>query len=218
MAKALAYVIEDQASLAMLYEDSLRLIGYEVVRISNGLEAINYIELHDVPTLIILDINLPGLSGRDVWLHIRKQARFSKMPVVISTANTLMAARLEQEIGEFDQLLIKPVSLKTLQETAKKWKNQAAPAVKPAAEAAKPATETAPPITQAPAAPPPASPAAAPSSIDQLAPASESSESDLASTQRSEPLPLIDDDSEDDLTTARSKPVDPEQNSQSGTI
>lgn len=216
MAKALAYIIEDQASLAMLYEDSLRLIGYDVVRISNGLEAINYIELHDVPTMIILDVNLPGASGRDVWQHIRKQRRFSETPVVIATANTLMAARLEQEIGAFDQLLIKPLSLKTLQEVAKKWKNQAAQ------KAAEAAATTAPPANPEPVVttttqqtPAPTTPQPTADDLVETQPvaAADGSKAESSTAQHAAPLPLIE-DAEDDLTTSPSKPIDPEQDSQ----
>ena len=66
MARSKAFVIEDQANLSMLYEDTLRLVGFDVEVIRTGLDAINTLEIKDPPALITLDINLPKVSGHEV--------------------------------------------------------------------------------------------------------------------------------------------------------
>jgi DNA-binding response OmpR family regulator len=106
-------------NLSILYEDALRLVGYDVKLIRNGLEAVNAIELNEPPTLIILDVNLPGLSGRDVLQHIRKNRRYDDVPVLVSTANSVMAKVIEPELSDNDSLFIKPVSMVELQKMAK---------------------------------------------------------------------------------------------------
>lgn len=120
MERPLAFVIEDQPNLLMLYEDALRLVGYDVIPIKNGLDAITRIEIAErLPSFVILDINLPGLSGRDVLKHIRKQARFTELPVLITTANTVMANIMAEELGKNDYLYIKPIPMKQLQDLAR---------------------------------------------------------------------------------------------------
>lgn len=119
MTKALALIIEDQANLAMLYEDALRLIGYDIIAINNGLDALNHLATHEPPDLVILDVNLPGLSGRDIHKHIRTADRYNDTPVIILTANSLMLNQIRHDAAPNDYLRIKPIGMKELQELAK---------------------------------------------------------------------------------------------------
>lgn len=125
MATPTAIVIEDQPNLVLLYEDALRLVGYNVVSIKNGLDAINQLEmLSSPPAIIFLDVNLPRLSGRDVLKHIRRRETLAQVPVIVMTANTLMANEMQPLLRDNDQLLVKPVSVATLQSIAKQHRPQ----------------------------------------------------------------------------------------------
>src|SRR5688572_26062276 len=119
MQRPLAFVIEDQMSLSTLYEDALRLVGYDVKLFRNGLEAINAIEMNEPPAFIILDVNLPGLSGKDVLQHIRKNKKYTKVPILLATANSVMAKVIQPDLTAIDQLFIKPLSMMDLQKMAK---------------------------------------------------------------------------------------------------
>jgi DNA-binding response OmpR family regulator len=119
MQNPIAFVIEDQVNISLLYEDALRLVGYEVVAIRDGLLALNALETREAPNLIILDINLPRLSGRDLHKHIRSREKYKNVPVVILTANSLMVERLAPDMTPRDHLFIKPIGMKEFQELAK---------------------------------------------------------------------------------------------------
>jgi len=119
MQNPVAFVIEDQVNISMLYEDALRLVGYDVVALRDGLLALNALETRDAPNLIILDINLPRLSGRDLHKHIRSRDKYKNVPVIILTANSLMAERLMPEMTSRDHLYVKPIGMKEFQELAK---------------------------------------------------------------------------------------------------
>src|SRR5688572_30360596 len=119
MQNPVAFVIEDQVNISMLYEDALRLVGYEVVAIRDGLLALNALETREAPSLIILDINLPRLSGRDLHKHIRSREKYNDVPVIILTANSLMAERLAPDMSKRDHLFVKPIGMKEFQELAK---------------------------------------------------------------------------------------------------
>lgn len=119
MARPFALIIEDQRTLAMLFEDALRLVAYDVKAIHDGLDALNYLELNDAPNMIILDINLPSLSGRDIHKYIRSTDKFKDIPVLILTANSLMMDTLRPELEENDYMALKPIGMKKLQDLAK---------------------------------------------------------------------------------------------------
>ncbi|MGB1286859.1 MAG: two-component system response regulator, partial [Aggregatilineales bacterium] len=67
-----------------------------------------------------LDMNLPGVSGHYVFRHLRSQPQLIHIPVIVATANSLLAAAIEKELGSGDHLLIKPVSLMELQKLVKR--------------------------------------------------------------------------------------------------
>ncbi len=119
MAKPLALIIEDQANLAMLYEDALRLVGYDIFSLNDGLKALNHLETNNPPDLVILDVNLPNLSGKDIHRHIRGSQKYADTPVIILTANSLMIEQMHGVIGENDHLFVKPIGMRQLQELAK---------------------------------------------------------------------------------------------------
>ncbi len=120
MSRPFALIIEDQPHLAILYEDTLRLVGYDVFSIHNGLEALNYLAIQNTPDFVILDVNLPSVSGREILKHIRKNETYNEMPVLVLTANTLMIEQIQPEIGENDFLHAKPIGMTELQSYAKR--------------------------------------------------------------------------------------------------
>ena len=119
MAKPLALIIEDQPNLAMLYEDALRLIGYDIFAIDDGLKALNHLETNEPPDLVILDVNLPNLSGKDIHRHIRGSQKYASTPVIILTANSLMIEQIRPITVKNDYLYVKPIGMRELQELAK---------------------------------------------------------------------------------------------------
>ncbi len=121
-----ALIIEDQQNLTVLYEDTLRLLGYDVQNSKDGLAAINQIEmLQEAPHLILLDVNLPRLSGRDVLKHILRREMLKDTTIVVVTANNLMADEMRPLLREGDHFFLKPVRMMDLQRVA----NEAKPAV-----------------------------------------------------------------------------------------
>ncbi|GAB5494507.1 MAG: hypothetical protein Phog2KO_47220 [Phototrophicaceae bacterium] len=120
MPQPLALIIEDQHNLATLYEDALRLVGFNVSAKHDGLEALNHLAMNPAPDFVILDVNLPRLSGREILKHIRGSDKYAQMPVLILTANSLMIEQIRPTLTENDYLHVKPISMLELQDLAKK--------------------------------------------------------------------------------------------------
>ncbi|HUR09837.1 MAG TPA: response regulator [Flavitalea sp.] len=67
-------------------------VHVDLIKFQNGEEALDYLRnhLHDEikPCLIILDINMPGMSGKEVLIRLRGMDRFLEIPVVMFTTSS----------------------------------------------------------------------------------------------------------------------------------
>jgi len=87
MDKANILVIEDDASVCELLYSSLTKSGYRVSVAQRGEAAMDQIE-QDPPDLVVLDLNLPGMSGLDVCRVMRQDPWMSKIPVLMLTGKS----------------------------------------------------------------------------------------------------------------------------------
>jgi DNA-binding response OmpR family regulator len=110
-----AFVVEDNKDIAELYRTSLSMIGYEAECVHDGKEALDRLETV-TPDLIILDMNLPHVSGHYLYQKIRATSHLDDVPVIISTANMIAAETLSGNLGKHDRLLVKPISPRQLHE------------------------------------------------------------------------------------------------------
>lgn len=113
MANRLALIIEDQEDIADIYGNALHLVGFETEMIYDGKVALDNLQ-HLAPDLIILDMNLPRVSGHYLFKQLRSIAHLEDVPVIICTANSVLANAMKSEIGSTDFILIKPVSIHQL--------------------------------------------------------------------------------------------------------
>jgi CheY-like chemotaxis protein len=79
-------VVEDDPDLRTLYSSTLRVAGYEVQSVGDGLDALYHIE-NELPSLIVLDIGLPRISGRTVYEEIASHPRTRRTPIVVVTGD-----------------------------------------------------------------------------------------------------------------------------------
>src|SRR5512140_3177940 len=83
--KATILYIEDDSSSQLLVQRILSYSGYRVVVAGRGLEGIDAAQ-REIPDLILVDINLPDMSGREVTTRLRSDERFKGTPIVALTA------------------------------------------------------------------------------------------------------------------------------------
>jgi len=118
MAKPLAIIVEDQTLLGEAFADAIEMVGYDTQLIGDGRSAMEQLGSLS-PTVIILDMNLPHVSGHYILRHLHADARLSGVPIVITTANSILADAVKRELRAQDHLLIKPVRMAELQQIAK---------------------------------------------------------------------------------------------------
>jgi DNA-binding response OmpR family regulator len=79
-------VVEDDADSAF-YRSALMIARYRVIAVEHGIEALRRID--DRPDLVLLDVELPRLGGRDVHAELKAHADTQDIPVmVVSAADT----------------------------------------------------------------------------------------------------------------------------------
>lgn len=99
-------IVEDEPKLASLLGDYLAQAGYVVHCVAHGLEVVPWVQ-HHTPTLVLLDLMLPGKDGMEVCRELRA---FSAVPIIIVTARVEEIDRLlGLELGA-DDYICKPFS------------------------------------------------------------------------------------------------------------
>ena len=86
-------MIEDDEGHARLIEKNIRRAGIsnQLVHFLDGTSALEYLSEHadgpgkNGPALVLLDLNLPDMSGTDILVKIKGDARLHKVPVVVLT-------------------------------------------------------------------------------------------------------------------------------------
>jgi two-component system phosphate regulon response regulator PhoB len=113
MAEATILVVEDEEDILDLLAYNLEQAGFRVIRAKNGLEGLKRAQ-DQHPDLIVLDLLLPGLEGKEVCRRLRQQESTRDIPVIILTALSGETDRVVGfEIGA-DDYIPKPFSPREL--------------------------------------------------------------------------------------------------------
>jgi CheY-like chemotaxis protein len=116
MNKPLAIIVEDEFDLATIFSEALKAGGFETTVIGDGAEALESLKTL-TPDVLILDLHLPNVSGKEILEHIRDEERLTDTKVLVTTADAHMGEMVEEQA---DLVLLKPISFMQLQILAKR--------------------------------------------------------------------------------------------------
>jgi two-component system phosphate regulon response regulator PhoB len=106
-------IVDDEADLASLVEFNLKQAGLETAVALTGEQALQ-LAAHHKPDLVLLDLMLPDISGRDVCRKLRANPQTRDVPIVMLTARGEEADRVQGfEVGA-DDYVTKPFSPREL--------------------------------------------------------------------------------------------------------
>ncbi|GAB4144606.1 MAG: hypothetical protein Fur0021_01320 [Candidatus Promineifilaceae bacterium] len=114
MTQPVALVIEDDDTLATIFAQALQMAGYTTQVIGDDETALQVLATV-TPDLIVLDMHLPGISGKQVLPAIQDSGNLQRARLIIATADSGLAATLQQQA---DLVLVKPVSFHQLRQFA----------------------------------------------------------------------------------------------------
>jgi chemotaxis family two-component system response regulator Rcp1 len=123
-------MVEDSLTFARITMGALRKgnIEHRFTWLTDGQEALEF--LHQCgkyrrapqPDLILLDLRLPKVDGREVLAEIKSDDELCSIPVVVMTASTSFEDRIESELLDVEAYLTKPVDLRKFLELVRDLK------------------------------------------------------------------------------------------------
>jgi two-component system, OmpR family, phosphate regulon response regulator PhoB len=113
MTKGLVLIVDDERDLRALLDFNLRQAGWRTAQAESGAEALARARSLR-PDVIVLDLNLPDVSGMDVCRLLRSDADTRELPILMLTARSAEEDRVQGlELGA-DDYLSKPFSVREL--------------------------------------------------------------------------------------------------------
>ena len=117
-------IVEDNELNMKLFHDLLDVNGYATIQTRNGLEVLDLARRHR-PDLILMDIQLPEVSGLDVTQWLKEDAELSRIPVVAVTAFAMKGDEERIRSGGCEAYISKPISVVTFLETVRRFIGEA---------------------------------------------------------------------------------------------
>lgn len=106
-------IVEDNPTNMKLFVDLLTATGYEAIQARDAETALVLLETLQ-PNVIIMDIQLPGMSGMECAQHIKGTPHLSHIPIIAVTAFALFGDEARFRAAGCDDYLSKPISVTVL--------------------------------------------------------------------------------------------------------
>ena len=113
-------IVEDNELNMKLFNDLLEANGYRTIKTRNGLEALDLARLHR-PDLILMDIQLPEVSGLEVTKWLKEDDELHKIPVIAVTAFAMKGDEERIRQGGCEAYISKPISVAKFVATVKSY-------------------------------------------------------------------------------------------------
>lgn len=113
-------IVEDNELNMKLFNDLLEAHGYRTVQTRSGVEAVELTRQH-MPDLILMDIQLPEVSGLQVTQWIKDDEKLRHIPVIAVTAFAMKGDEEKIRQGGCEAYLSKPISVAKFVETVKNY-------------------------------------------------------------------------------------------------
>ena len=113
-------IVEDNDLNMKLFNDLLEAHGYRTLQTKSGVEAVELARTHR-PDLILMDIQLPEVSGLQVIQWIKAEEELRTIPVIAITAFAMKGDEERIRQGGCEAYLSKPISVVKFMETVKTY-------------------------------------------------------------------------------------------------
>ena len=118
--KKTVLVVEDNELNMKLFHDLLEAHGYNILQTKDGMDALRLAREHK-PDLILMDIQLPEVSGLEVTKWLKEDEDLKSIPVIAVTAFAMKGDEEKIRDGGCEAYIAKPISVTNFLETVRKF-------------------------------------------------------------------------------------------------
>jgi len=108
---SLILIVEDNEKNMKLVRDVLQAKGYRTVEAVTGEDGVQ-LAVERKPDLVLMDIQLPGITGIEALRQLRANADTARIPVIAVTASVMQQDRKQITEAGFDGYVGKPINLR----------------------------------------------------------------------------------------------------------
>jgi DNA-binding response OmpR family regulator len=113
-----ALVIEDDADQALIFAEALRAAGFEPEVVRDGRAALTRLEA-EAPSLVVLDLHIPRVLGKDLLYYIHTDERLAGTRVILASGDYQLSQSLRDQA---DVVLLKPIGFQQLRDIASRMR------------------------------------------------------------------------------------------------
>ena len=113
-------IVEDNDLNMKLFHDLLEAHGYDILQTKDGMEALQLARQHH-PDLILMDIQLPEVSGLEVTKWIKEDDDLKAIPVIAVTAFAMKGDEEKIRNGGCEAYIAKPISVANFMRTVERF-------------------------------------------------------------------------------------------------
>jgi two-component system, cell cycle response regulator DivK len=113
-------IVEDNELNMKLFHDLIEACGHEILETRDGSEALKLARQHR-PDLILMDIQLPEVSGLEVTRWLKEDDELRKIPVIAVTAFAMKGDEEKIRSGGCEAYIAKPISVSNFLDTIGKF-------------------------------------------------------------------------------------------------
>ncbi|MEL6373735.1 MAG: response regulator [Pseudomonadota bacterium] len=116
----LVMIVEDNELNMKLFHDLLDAHGYRTLQTRNGMDALDLARTHR-PALILMDIQLPEVSGLEVTKWLKDDDELASIPVIAVTAFAMKGDEERIREGGCEAYISKPISVGSFIDTVRRF-------------------------------------------------------------------------------------------------
>lgn len=116
-----ALVVDDNHLTADSLAEMLKALGLEARAVYNPSAAMMILET-EVPEIVFVDVNMPGVSGFEILSYIVREPRLAQVPVIVVSSEDQLRTRELALRGGASSFLRKPIMLDALEYALRKAK------------------------------------------------------------------------------------------------
>ena len=113
-------IVEDNELNMKLFHDLLDAQGYKIIQVRDGMQALATARSHN-PDLILMDIQLPEVSGLEITKWLKEDDQLNNIPIVAVTAFAMKGDERRIIDGGCEAYIAKPISITSFLDTVRQY-------------------------------------------------------------------------------------------------